>query len=122
MPGPLAGFLEILRIVLGSVYVLVMPGLAWSFLFFPKTRALDSGKDAPGIDWIERGALSFGLSIALVPLTVFLLTYFLDVPLTTGNAVLIVLVLTLAPLGYLYLDRTGRLPWRKRGSDEATSA
>lgn len=109
----MATFLEVLRIVLGSLYVLVTPGLAWSFVFFPKTRPLDSSRDAAGIDWIERAALSFGLSIALVPLTVFLLTYFLKVPLTTGNAVLIVLFLTLAPLGYLFLERTGRLPWRR---------
>lgn len=54
--------LDILQIVLGSVFVLFIPGLIWSFAFFPK-------KDE--IDWIERIALSFGLSIALVPLVVF---------------------------------------------------
>lgn len=35
--------------------------------------------------------------------------------------VLVGLVLTLSPLSYLYLERTGRLPWKKdsRGIDTA---
>jgi len=50
------GILELLRIIFGSVFVLFLPGLAWSFVFFKKEE----------IDVIKRIALSFGLSIALV--------------------------------------------------------
>jgi uncharacterized membrane protein len=54
-------FLESLRITLGTPYVLFLPGYIISFIFFKK------------IDIIERIALSFALSIAIVPLIIFYL-------------------------------------------------
>ena len=53
--------LEAARIVFGSIYVLFIPGFIISFIFFKK------------IDSLERIALSFALSIAVVPLVVFYL-------------------------------------------------
>jgi uncharacterized membrane protein len=47
------------RIVFGAVYVLFIPGFIISFVFFKK------------LDSLERIALSFALSIAIVPLVVF---------------------------------------------------
>lgn len=55
-----------LRIIFGSVYVLFIPGFILTFIFFP-LRA------EKGIDIIERIALSFALSIAVVPLVIFYL-------------------------------------------------
>ena len=60
------GIGESFRIVFGSVYVLFLPGFLLTFIFFPMKRE-------KGIDWIERIALSFALSIAVVPLVVFYL-------------------------------------------------
>ncbi len=54
-------FLQSLRIVFGSFYVLFLPGFILTYLFFKE------------IDWIERVALSFALSIATVPLVLFYL-------------------------------------------------
>ncbi len=72
--GFIIGFLESFRIVFGSVYVLFLPGFIISFIFFPKTKKLDSkDKNKGEIDWLERIALSFALSIAIVPLAVFYL-------------------------------------------------
>lgn len=66
--------LESFRIIFGSIYVLFIPGFIISFIFFPKTKGFDSKSDEKeGIDWIERIALSFALSIAIVPLAVFYL-------------------------------------------------
>jgi uncharacterized membrane protein len=65
---------QALRITFGSVYVLFLPGFFITFIFFPKTKEFDSKSEEKGsIDWIERVALSFALSIAIVPLTVFYL-------------------------------------------------
>jgi uncharacterized membrane protein len=50
-----------LRIVFGAVYLLFLPGFIWSHVFW-------KGKE---INYIERFILSLALSIALVPLTVF---------------------------------------------------
>jgi uncharacterized membrane protein len=58
------GFLGAFRIIFGSVYVLFLPGFILTFVFFPIHKE---------IDWIERIALSFALSIAVVPLIVFYL-------------------------------------------------
>lgn len=55
--------LEAFRIIFGSVYVLFMPGLVWTYVFFRNKE----------IDGLERIALSFALSIAIVPLMVFYL-------------------------------------------------
>ena len=67
-------YLESLRTVFGSIYVLFLPGFIISYIFFPKTKEFDSkDKETNAIDWIERIALSFALSIAIVPLAVFYL-------------------------------------------------
>jgi hypothetical protein len=55
-----------LRWVLGSVFVLFIPGYVAVEALFPEGRELDS---------IERFALSVGLSLALVPLVGLLLNY-----------------------------------------------
>ncbi len=75
---------EIIRVIFVSVFVLFLPGFAWSFVFFAKDD----------IDWIERIALSFGLSIAFVPLAVFWLNYFLGVKITLVNVSVVILALT----------------------------
>ena len=66
---------ELLRIIFSSVFILFLPGLAWSFVFFKKGE----------IDVIERAALSFGLSIALVPLVVFWLNWLLKIKINIVN-------------------------------------
>jgi hypothetical protein len=55
-----------LRWILGSVFVLFIPGYVTVEALFPKSRELDG---------IERFALSVGLSLALVPLVGLLLNY-----------------------------------------------
>lgn len=70
--------LEALRIIFGSVYVLFLPGFIISFIFFPKNHPFEENKkneekEKGSIDLIERIALSFALSIAIVPLAVFYL-------------------------------------------------
>lgn len=56
-------FLESLRIVFGSVYILFLPGYLITYIFFKKNK----------IDHLERIALGFALSIAIVPLIIFYL-------------------------------------------------
>ncbi len=61
-----------LRVVPGLVLLLLVPGYALLTVLFPARgeSPVDSTTDAPvgGIDGLERAALSFGLSVALVPL------------------------------------------------------
>jgi uncharacterized membrane protein len=87
--------LSLIRIIFGSVFVLFIPGFSWTYLFF----------DRDEIDAIERIALSFGLSIALVPLSVFYLNYLFGVRITLINCAIVISVLTLVPVGWLRLKR-----------------
>lgn len=86
-------YLESLRIISGSIYVLFLPGFIISYLFFPKTKAFDSEDKTEGvIDWIERIALSFALSIAIVPLAVFYLNL-VGIKINALNSSLIILAI-----------------------------
>ena len=62
IPASLLNVEGIIRVILGLPFILFIPGYILIFALFP-TRKTDRG-----IDVIERIALSFGLSIAVVPL------------------------------------------------------
>jgi len=80
-----------LRVVFGLVFVLFLPGYAFIAALFPEAgtppntlgdEEADAGEDETsavlgdrGIDGIERVALSFGLSIAIVPLLGLVLNF-----------------------------------------------
>lgn len=64
------------RIVFGSAFVLFLPGFIITYIFFPKNKKESKEieqKEKGSLDIIERIALSFALSIAIVPLVVFYL-------------------------------------------------
>lgn len=82
--------LDVLKALFGAIFILFMPGFAWSFVLFKKD-----------IQWVERAAISFGLSIAIVPLTVFWLSWLFHVRITLLNTSLTVCALVLAPVVYL---------------------
>jgi uncharacterized membrane protein len=83
----------VIRVILASILVFFLPGFAWSLVFFYKN-----------INIIERIALSIGLSIALVTLSVLALNVLLDVRINGFNAVVTIVVITVIPFG-IYLIR-----------------
>ena len=98
---------DVFRIIFGSIFVLFVPGFAWSYVFFNRGK----------IDSIERLALSFGLSIALVPLTVFWFNWVFHVSITLVNTWLIVCGITLVAIFWLLARKrlwTARLAERFR--------
>jgi len=96
------GMLESFRIVFGSVYVLFLPGFIISFIFFNKTKEFEEkNKEDDSIDWIERIALSFALSIAIVPLAVFYLNL-VGVRINLLNSFLTILGIIIISFGILY--------------------
>jgi uncharacterized membrane protein len=90
---PLIEDVPVIRIILASILVFFLPGFAWSLVFFYKN-----------INIIERIALSIGLSIALVTLSVLALNVLLDVRINGFNAVVTIVVITVIPFG-IYLIR-----------------
>jgi len=83
------GVLYAYRMIFGSALVLFVPGYALTRVFF-------KGSD---IDGVERIALSFGLSIAVVPLAVFYASR-VGVKITAFNTSIIVLLIVALALAY----------------------
>ncbi len=68
-----SGALVYARYVLGSLFVLFLPGFSLVELLYPRAHSLFIWKSE--LDALERLALSVGLSLALVPLTGLALNY-----------------------------------------------
>ena len=93
--------LSIVRAILGFMLVFFLPGFAWTLVFFRQ------------INVIERVALSFGISIAVVTLSLFFINKLIGVRVTGFNSVLIIIVITILPVIGYYLNKLIR---RCRGS------
>ena len=78
---------EALRAIIALPLVLFLPGYVWSRVFFGRGE----------IDSMERVALSFGLSIAIVPLSIFFLNK-AGMSITAVNSFLTILGLILVAL------------------------
>jgi uncharacterized membrane protein len=100
---PFLDKVPVLRAIVGSIIVFFVPGFAWTLALFSK------------INNIERIGLSIGLSIASVTLSVIVLNLIFHVKITGTNALLIILVITVIPLG-IYLVK--RLLRRKTDTEE----
>jgi len=100
---PFAEGLSIIRAILGFIFVFFLPGFAWTLVFF-------RGKQ---INVIERIALSFGLSIAVVTISILSLNMLIGIKITGLNSVLIIMAVTLIPVVFYYLNRLIR---RRRGN------
>ncbi|OGY89809.1 MAG: hypothetical protein A2458_05525 [Candidatus Kerfeldbacteria bacterium RIFOXYC2_FULL_38_9] len=91
-------FLQIIRIIFGSIYVLFLPGFLFTFVFFERKE----------IDHLERIVLSLALSLATVPLLVFLFNL-IKVPINALNVFLEILLLIILAADVLLLKRSKRL-------------
>jgi len=89
-------FFGFVRGTLGFILVFFIPGFAWTLVFFRQVNV------------IERIALSFGLSIAVVTLSILVLNKLIGIRITGLNSVLIILVITVVPIVIYYLNRLRR--------------
>ena len=90
---PVLERLSILRAIVGFILVFFLPGFTWTLVFFRQ------------INIIERVALSFGLSIAMVTLSLLLLNRLLGMRITGFNSALVIIVVTILPVAIYYLNR-----------------
>ncbi len=95
--------LPVLRALLGLILVFFLPGFAWTLIFF-------QGKQ---VNVMERVVLSFGLSIAVVALSILSLNRLFGVGITGFNSVLVILVVTIIPVALYYLRRLIRTRLRR---------
>jgi len=83
------------RAILGVSLVFFLPGFAWTLVFF-------RGKQ---INALERIALSVGLSIAVVILSVLLLNKAIGMGISGLNAVLVIIVAIVVPVVIYSINR-----------------
>ena len=84
--------IEILRIIFWSIFILFLPGYWLTRVFFKQNE----------IDCLERFALSFALSISVVPLLSFYLNL-IWVKITVFSVYLITLVIIITSIIYIFL-------------------
>ena len=92
---PLLDHVPVVRAILAFILVFFLPGFAWSLVFF-------YGKL---ISVIERIVLSFGLSIALVTLSIFGLNLLMGGKITGFNSVLVIIGVTIIPISFYFLRK-----------------
>ena len=85
--------MSVIRALLGFILVFFLPGFAWTLVFFKQIKV------------VERIALSFGLSIAVVTLSILASNVLLGVSITGFNSLLIIVVITIIPILFYYLRR-----------------
>jgi len=90
---PLAEGLPAVRAILGFILVFFVPGFAWTLVLFSR------------VNIIERIALSFGLSIAAVTLSISVLHVLFGMRITGANSLLIIIVITVIALVLYLLKR-----------------
>jgi uncharacterized membrane protein len=103
---PLLDSVPVIRATLGFVLVFFLPGFAWTLVFFNGRK----------INIIERLALSFGLSIALVTLSMLALNRLIDMRITGFSAVLVIVTVTVVPVIFYCIKRL----MGRRGSNTDT--
>ena len=98
---PFLEHVPIIRAILGFTLVFFLPGFTWTLVFF-------KGKS---INVLERVALSFGLSIAIVTLSLFSLNALFGTRITGFNSALVIIAIIIIPVVLYYLNRfiRGRL-------------
>ena len=92
---PLLDKMPAVRAGLGFAMVFFLPGFAWTLVFF-------HGRE---VSIVERLALSVGLSIALVALSMLAVNKLFEVSVTGFNAVLVILVITGIPVIFYCFKR-----------------
>ncbi len=90
---PFFAHVPVVRELLGFVIVFFLPGFAWTLVFFRQIKP------------VERIALSFGLSIAVVTLGILALNLLFGVKITGLNSLLTIIILTIIPVAVYYLKR-----------------
>ena len=90
---PFLANVPVIRGFLGFIIVFFLPGFAWTLIFFKQIKL------------IERIALSFGLSIAIVTLSILSLNLLFGVKITGLNSFLTILIVTIIPVACYYLKR-----------------
>jgi uncharacterized membrane protein len=94
-------FISSLRAFFGFIYVLFLPGYIIVRCFFNE------------LVWIEKAALSFGLSLALIILSVMFTNMILKIPITSLTNFVIILIVIVVTILIKITDLPSKIIFRK---------
>jgi hypothetical protein len=94
--------LDLARLAFALPILLLAPGLSWSFYWWPRIRRLTDDPKAAGLDWIERLALAFGLSVATLTVSLWTLSVLIGMPVNAATVLLVTAAITLPPTPWAY--------------------
>ena len=103
----MAAVLEGLKILIDIALILVLPGVAWSFVIVPGGT----------VEWAERVALSVGLSVTLMAFMLFWMNWLLglEITLITAETIAFVLIFLAVSLGDSMLQKPTDALAKRRG-------
>ena len=90
---PVLDNVPVIRAIMGIILVCFAPGFAWTLVLFKQ------------INHIEILVLSFGLSLALVTLSILVLNAVIDVRVTGLNMLFTIILLIIIPLAVYFTRR-----------------
>ncbi|MDY6794628.1 MAG: DUF1616 domain-containing protein [Actinomycetota bacterium] len=90
-------FLDGLRSIAALLFLIFIPGFAWTLVFFKERE----------VDILERFVYSIALSIALMAIALFFANRLLGVRINVPNSFAIVVVLTAIPFIHRFLSKRG---------------
>ena len=90
---PFIKSVPVIRAIFGAIIVFLLPGFAWTLVLFRELSIL------------ERIALSLGLSIATVTLSIAVLHLLFGMKITGVNSLITILVITVIALGIYFFRR-----------------
>ncbi len=104
--------LESFQVVFGTIFVLFIPGLVWSYVFYTSAdSSADTNADVDAdrtlknkLSWTERIILSFGLSAVMSPLFAFLLSK-VGIKITALTCFVEIMILIVAGLAILIITK-----------------
>ncbi|WP_214045134.1 DUF1616 domain-containing protein [Methanomethylovorans sp.] len=91
------------QMLMGSLFVFFLPGLTWTYALF----------ESKEIDLLERIALALGLSLTMVPLSLFYLHNLAGMRIDLTNSVYVVLLLIAVALSLIVFRRYRNMSLRK---------
>ena len=90
---PFIESVPVIRAIFGAIIVFLLPGFAWTLVLFRK------------LSIIERIAISFGLSIATVTLSIAVLHLLFGMKITGANSLITIIVITVIALAIYFIRR-----------------
>jgi len=103
--------IDLAKLISAIIFVLILPGLIWSFIFFPSNTVLREHFGTVWVNLLERVVLSIALSFAIISFLLVMINYFFNLDISPLAVLIIVLFISALGIFVNILMRTEMLKW-----------